>query len=164
MLGGALSLLMVVALSRAPRTCTQMGCGLAFEILIMSTRPLEAGTYNIQLRRDRETTDCRYAVPASCLQCGTPKGFECFPAQAMTCTGSTRLFFTGLAPSCDGSPISVIGIFDKAAKVSVRLSKDGRLLGAQTYTPQYEPHYPNGPACGPECWGAPTVRLTLEEK
>ena len=158
------TLLLTIGLAAAdpPGACTAKGCNPAFIIKLMSAGALEAGNYEIQLRLDGATTDCHYRLAADCLQaCGTARGAACYPAQALTCTGDARWMFPGLWPNCDGSPVSVIGIWDKAREVSLRVSKDGRLLGRRTYRPRYEVSHPNGPGCSPECWISPAGTFTL---
>ena len=134
------------------RACTLVGCGSPLQV-DLERAAWTPGTYEVTVVADGETTVCSATLP---LDCDAP------PA----CGASSELI-VGLS-GCAGPPsehkLGPIELPHGTApkSVEVRVAQDGALIGEAVYTPTYTESYPNGPDCGPPCFGAESVTLTLQ--
>ena len=154
LLAYGLGLAMAGGCSLASQTCTTIGCrdgtGVRFQTAD-GTWP--AGSYRIEVTADGATGACDVRLPLPA--CGTP---------ASSCSGTRAWILgeSGCALPTDQHAISGIN-FDGTTptRIDVAVSRDGRQLAAQSFTPTYATLRPNGPDCDPTCRTAPLASLQL---
>ena len=98
----------------------------------------------------RTTTPGAYAVVVK-LADGTTSTLSCLLPGA-ACSGGD----TNASATVDTSGIELIAQ-RSSASFAVTVSRDGKPVFAQTFTPSYAPYYPNGSDCPPMCAGASDV-------
>jgi hypothetical protein len=137
------------------KVCTQRGCGSAFEVTFRPTgNQWAAGTYSIAVIADGTSGTCDVTLPfASCTSTST------------TCQGTRDWYASQSGCALPAGQHAINGIvFSEARPITVDIvvSRDGRQLAAETFTPTYETSQPNGPGCSPTCIGAPAATLAIQ--
>ena len=135
--------------------CTLAGCTNGFLIHLVAAEPLRDGTYDLEVTLDGVVTTCRHVIEdgqeASAAECNRRSLMHSFATS----------YNGGALPNPDAPNAFVINLFDAAALVTLRVSRDGAPLVEQTYEPTYQTNTPNGPECGPICNTAPSQELAL---
>lgn len=134
-----------------PEGCTEIGCHDGLIVRVTPSSGWPHGMYRFVIEADGETTTCARSLPLP--ECGTP---------ALPCEGPPVMIGASgcaLDPSEHGFGDVV---FEAAPEqVRIEIARDGEVIAAQEWTPQYETVQPNGPGCEPICETA-TVELAVE--
>jgi hypothetical protein len=131
--------------------CTEIGCR---DGLIVELRPGSgwlAGDYRFQIRTDRFEVACRGSLPlASCAGSRAPA-----TRASVTCDieGPVQIAESGCAlpVSAHGFPELMFDPKIRPARVDIRITKDGQVVGQGHFVPSFERIHPNGPECPPAC-------------
>jgi hypothetical protein len=136
--------------------CTEIGCGLPFQVNFVKASAWRPGSYTVEVETDRSPAPsaCETQLPFGGCQIAVP------------CEGPAedwRMGLSGCALPTDNHTITGVS-FSSARPVMVKVSvfHDGRPIGTGTFTPTYTVSRPNGRNCEPECRTAPTASLALE--
>jgi hypothetical protein len=136
------------------KSCNEIGCGFGFAVAFQPTDGIwRPGRYLVDVRADGVSSSCEVTLPLA--PCGTPSS---------TCTGQRSWILGESGCALPASQHSISGIsFSSStpATVEVTVSRDGRQLAGQSFTPSYASSRPNGPDCEPTCRTAPTATLAL---
>jgi hypothetical protein len=140
---------------RLVKTCTLIGCSSGFAVNFQYTDGVwRPGRYQVDVTSDGVSGSCEVTLPLA--PCETPSS---------TCTGqrSWSLGESGCALPTSQHSLSGISFSGTTpAKVDVTVSRDGRQLASQSFTPSYTTSQPNGPDCEPTCRTAATATLQLQ--
>ncbi|HOX44156.1 MAG TPA: hypothetical protein PK668_11190 [Myxococcota bacterium] len=130
-------------------------CASHFEIVLEHPGAWAVGTFSVEVEADGAVGSCDVTFGAD--------GSAEWPA----CTGTRgwELSLVGDTGTAAERPLSVLfagyGVV-MPDSIAVRVRSGGVEIGAQTYTPTYERHRPNGPGCDPVCETANPVTLTVQ--
>lgn len=137
------------------KTCTTAGCVTGFAVDLQPTDNIwRPGRYRVDVTADGVSGSCEVTLPPA--PCGTT---------STTCTGQRNwgVGESGCALPSDQHSINRVAFSGTTpATVAVVVSRDGRQLASQTFTPTYVTSQPNGPDCEPTCRTAPTATLALQ--
>jgi hypothetical protein len=137
-----------------PKACNEIGCRFGFAVDFQPTDGVwRPGRYLIDVTADGVSSSCESTLPFP--PCGE------LPS---TCIGQRSWILGASGCALPASQHSISGIsFSNSppATVEVTVSRDGRQLASQTFTPTYVSSRPNGPDCEPTCRTAPTATLAL---
>jgi hypothetical protein len=112
------------------------------------------GTYTVTVVADGTSGTCEVAVPVASCQ-----------TASLDCTGTHGWILDG--PNCalptDRQGIGGITFGGSApGNIEVVVEREGRRLGAGTFSPTYQMSQPNGPDCPPICFSAPSESLAIQ--
>ncbi|TVQ87237.1 MAG: hypothetical protein EA397_18130 [Deltaproteobacteria bacterium] len=125
------------------QVCTQIGCESGLTVEIEGIESWPAGDYVVRASVDGESVQCEGSIPLN----------PCDQGYTFTCSdGVARISESGCdLPEREHGLSHVHFLADAAREVSLRIERDGELLGEQTFEPSYETFQPNGPECEPTC-------------
>jgi hypothetical protein len=122
------------------KSCTEMGCtdSLTVKLSLVGKQPLSPGTYLVDVVTNTESAMLTCLIPSA------TGVLSCCEGATATISGCP----VGQPPS-----ITVIEVFiaGEPHTVSVKVSREGTLLGLHEFPPTYKTHYPNGPDCPGKC-------------
>ena len=142
-------------LSCSSKVCTAIGCGAGFEVRFQgSGGEWSPGTYNVTVIADGATASCEVTLPLGPCQ-----------TSSMACTGvrDWEVQYGGCALPPEQHALYGVTFWRATpANVQVVVRRDGQQVGAGTFTPTYQTSQPNGPGCGPTCYGAPAATIPIQ--
>lgn len=131
------------------QSCTEAGCISGVVITASSAGPLPDGEYEVALLLDGEAHSCTGTHPRISEQT-----VRCEPdAHGVTLYLSERgpvVVPPGTMPS--GLYIEIIDRTPRS--IQLEITHDGKLVAAESFTPEYTEFAPNGEECGPVCRSA----------
>lgn len=138
------------------KACTEIGCLDGFQVIFEPSSRWPAGSYEILVDIDGESTRCTGSLPLPA--CASGAALQCSPASSSVSIGesgcalpSAEHGFTGFA-----IPLPMV------SSVRVAISRDGATLVDSTLTPSYQTFQPNGEGCEPICEsGSATLQVPL---
>lgn len=147
----ALCLLLGASIANAQQACTEMGCISGLTIEIAQDYHWKPGRYVFDFVLDDKPVHCRGNLPLNTCD-----------SQSMQCSSNEVMIMeSGCAMPPETQGFGNITLSTFPAKVSVKISRDSRVIGAQEFTPAYKGVQPNGSQCQPVCKQA-TVTLPLK--
>jgi hypothetical protein len=149
-----LGLLAAAGCNELVEGCTEIGCGVPFQVNFVKASAWRPGTYRVEVETGPVPSACEAHLPFG--GCNI----------AVLCEGPAEdwnMGLSGCALPPDNQTISGVS-FSSARPVMVKVSvfHDGRSIGVGTFTPTYTVSRPNGRNCEPECRTAPAASLALE--
>jgi hypothetical protein len=129
-----------------PQSCTKAGCNDGVVITASSPGPLPDGEYRIALLLDGVAHSCTGPVPF----------LSAFTLSCESDAPGVILSFSEWQPSFvppGTMPGGLrIGIENSAPRrIEMEISRDGNVIAAESFVPEYATLAPNGEACGPVC-------------
>lgn len=125
-----------------PKVCTKKGCFSTLRIdMLVGKAGWSNGTYTIDILADDKKAQCQVKVPLDCKQ-------------TAECTGDAKVSMAlDGCDQADAKQRTLKGLVfnDAPAEVTVRVKRAGKLVGDQSYKPEYKVVAPNGPDCPPTC-------------
>jgi len=124
--------------------CTQIGCFDGFSVELQSPSGYKPGSYKVTVETDLGTSICEVSLPLpSCETVASPR---CSPGLPVL----LGLSACALPPEQHAlGPIQLPGA--QPTHVSLKVERDGQVIGSGEYTPVYRTLQPNGPRCEPVC-------------
>ncbi len=147
------------------RMCTEIGCQ---DGLVIGFRPdagWPAGDYRFEVRTDRYEVSCRGSLPLpSCVEPGAAA-----EQRNVSCNveGVVQVAESGCALPAEahGFPELLFDPKHRPARVELRVTRDGQLVGEKNFAPQFQRLQPNGPDCEPTCeFASEVVELQFESR
>jgi len=126
------------------RACTQIGCVNGFRISLDPGSDMAAGAYRFEVDIDGALTTCEGNLPLAACEAGP----------SITCSSdAVSIGESGCAmePASQGFGEVLFANPRNPKAVKLTVSRDGEVIGAGEFTPEYERVQPNGPDCEPTC-------------
>lgn len=135
-------------------SCTDVGCGIPFEVRFATESVWPEGEYEVTVKADGLAKSCRISLPLSC-----DRATDC-PASS----GEWHVSTSGCALAANQHALEGIAFSKAPRAVDVTVSFAGREVLRESFSPEYTTTRPNGESCEPVCEtaSAEVVRVNFE--
>lgn len=128
------------------KMCTEIGCDNGARITLNKATPWVPGTYVFGFELDGKAVECKGALPLQSCESG--------PSLSCTPDAVVQIGESGCALPAAQQGFSDVSIKGEPQRVKIKISLDGKEIGAADLTPNYMTSQPNGEGCEPTCKSA----------